>query len=365
MLAALSMRRLRFPRPPPAPRSGRRCVTATGQLNVLLPFQLLLPGPITISVLPCTPVGLMGYITINPGFVGTITFSIDGLPANASYTITPTSASSAQSSLTVLYVSILVSGGLGMAIPITVTARSGSLTSSIALTIQPQGASITNVPPSAKAPVALQPGTTINITGTGFCPGSTVRFGNDAAISTPTSITPTEIQVTVPRYATTGLAANVPFPFGVIPPSGTDSDLIPAPSLCFIDSFRNSVRPAVREFQIWYSNDRSDRGLVRQQRWRSAALFAAAAQAFVSTGSGDVCFGMCLTTQRMYQDNAAALAASFPPNRPIAAFGLNSPDDNGGPSGRVAGLYPVAISCTTEQRVSQCLFDVRREQHEL
>jgi IPT/TIG domain len=306
---------------------------ATGQVNVLLPFYLWTDNP-SLNILPCTPLAIQPLtIVFNPGFAGTVSLSITGLPPNASYTITPPTMTSSGP----VGAEVLVSGGLTKATTIQVNAKSGALVSSVSIALQPISASITTSPSGAMPPRALTPGATIVITGTGFCPGSTVRFGNDLAVATPVSITPTTIKAVVPRFATTGLATASPFPFGVIPPGGTSANLIPAKSLCLINSTRNSLGFSFMNF---------DYGAVTMSQVEelygnsggAAKVFCGAAQLFVQTGK-DVCFGICLSTQRLIQDNTGALAASFPPNSPyIDAFGLHGPDVTQNVSGASAPL---------------------------
>lgn len=305
---------------------------ASGQLNVLPPIQLSVPGPSTLQIFPCTWLTIgPAYVGFGPGTTGTIALSISGLPANASYTITPDTIQSSENPVPLVYISILANGGINGPVQIQVMAQSGAQTIAVPLTLQPVGAFITSSPVFAATPQALQPGDTISISGHGFCPGSTVRFGNDVAVVAPISITPSEITAIVPQYATTGQASATPFPFGVIPPNGTSADLIPAPELCLIDSFRNI---------IGFSFMNGPYGTVTLSQIQelflstgsAAKIFAAMAQAFIDAGSGDVCFGMCLATQRLYQDDTGALAAGFPPNLPTSAFGLTGPDDAGGPS---------------------------------
>jgi hypothetical protein len=55
------------------------------------------------------------------------------------------------------------------------------------------------------APIYTQPGTTVTVTGEGFCPGTTVEFGNDHARAPALpGATNTRIQVVVPALATSG-----------------------------------------------------------------------------------------------------------------------------------------------------------------
>jgi hypothetical protein len=305
---------------------------ASGQLNILPPIQLGIPGPSTLQIFPCTWLTIgPAYASFGPGITGTITLSISGLPANASYTITPDTIQSSENPMPLVYISILANGGISAPLQIQVKAQSGAQTIAVALTLLPINPFITGGPVFAATPQALQPGDTISISGQGFCPGSTVRFGNDVAVVAPISISPTEIIAVVPQYATTGQASATTFPFGVIPSNGTSADLIPAPEPCQIDSFRNT---------IGFSFMNAKYGTVTLTQIEelflstgsAANTFAAMAQAFIDAGSGDVCFGMCLATQRLYQDDTGALAAGFPPNLPTSAFGLTGPDDVGGPS---------------------------------
>lgn len=84
-----------------------------------------------------------------------------------------------------------------------------------------------------------QPGTKVVIKGNGFCPGTRVSFGNDIATVSPDSLTPTEIQATVPLLATDGAPGPLESTIALVEPSGRR--LAPLyPTRTPIDSYRNT-----------------------------------------------------------------------------------------------------------------------------
>jgi hypothetical protein len=74
-------------------------------------------------------------------------------------------------------------------------------------------ANISIVPPAfshGRTPRFGQAGTRVRVTGTGFCPGTTVEVGNEYAAAPATVLDPHTIEFTVPRYATSGQVTIVP-----------------------------------------------------------------------------------------------------------------------------------------------------------
>ncbi len=111
-------------------------------------------------------------------------------------------------------------GSAGSSAPLTVRATSpGSPTAVGTATLQRFAGALDDVQPSSgRAPVALRPGDTVTLTGSGLCPGSVIRFGNPNGSVAPTAAAftagGTGVAVEVPRFATTG-------PITVVSPDGT------------------------------------------------------------------------------------------------------------------------------------------------
>jgi hypothetical protein len=74
-------------------------------------------------------------------------------------------------------------------------------------------ASISIVPPAfshGRTPRFGQAGTRVRVTGTGFCPGTTVEVGSEYAPAPATVLDPHTLEFNVPRYATSGQVTIVP-----------------------------------------------------------------------------------------------------------------------------------------------------------
>jgi hypothetical protein len=88
----------------------------------------------------------------------------------------------------------------------------------------------TVAPASGVTPRSGRPGSTVALTGTNFCQGTTIRFGNSAADAPATVPNISQMTVTVPRNATSG-------PLQVISPTG---EVGAAGPVFAVDSYRNT-----------------------------------------------------------------------------------------------------------------------------
>lgn len=298
---------------------------AQGWVSINVPFVLEVQAGYApqLAIGPCTPGVLNVQLLSNPGFNPgppgvQVQISCLGLPPTITCNINPAVVllgnypSTAQSDIR-----FLINAQAPGNVPIQIVAESiyGTQTSNFTLNVQPT--SIANVSPIyASTPQALQLGTTILIKGSGFCPGTKVRFGNDLAVATPNVMTSYEIYVNVPRNATTGVigaggktgAWPQTYPFGLIMPDGST---IPAPSQfqLTIDSYRNVFGFSFENY-YWGGNDFDQlTELFGEDATHDSLIFVTIrdpwAIAFLAIANGilklghDICFGISLGTQRL------------------------------------------------------------------
>jgi hypothetical protein len=231
----------------PAPRSAQ--------------LRMSITSPATISVsgtgytFPSCTDGTIGpiYVNKNPSAIPSdVTLSLrvsDGngttsdLPAGIHTNFTP-AVSSLAKPFTTHSLTVSIDGGTlqaGQLLNVVVVGTSGNLTFlSQPFTLRGHADGIDRITP-ATASIPNQtlhiPGTTVTITGTGFCPGSTVEFGNAKATPSPTSLSSTQIVVSVPPLAT---VPNPPSsPISII---RTDGSILVAGASTpfFVDSVRNT-----------------------------------------------------------------------------------------------------------------------------
>jgi hypothetical protein len=191
---------------------------------------------------------------------------------------------------------------------------------------------------SGRIPQSLQPGTPVTISGAGFCPGSTVTFGNSDGVATPTSINPqgTQLTVNVPPLATSG---------SVTVTSAGASGTAPTPMN--IDTYRNvngyqfhNYDPSIDFEQLtdaFGENQTYDTidlcwpfGCNIKFRDPFAMLLNAFANATLDSGA---CFGISLSSQRFLEGDR--FLDEFPPGHASSIFGL---DARSGPSGELTNF---------------------------
>ncbi len=189
------------------------------------------------------------------------------------------------------------------------------------------------LPASARTPQRLQPGTLVTIEGSGFCPDSTVTFGNKEkdATSTPsdTSADGTSMDVRVPRLATDG-------PVTV---SGASS-----PGSLAVDSYRNINAYQFPNYTPNIDFDQMTQAFGADQTYWTFSvdlcwplgctitesvqnpfawlLLDIAQNTFGNPhhGSGGACFGFSLSTQRIIEGQEPLSAFSSTSN---TIFGLS------------------------------------------
>ncbi|WP_126688324.1 hypothetical protein [Nocardioides ferulae] len=327
----------------PGPRS------TSFRLRVVPTLVASAPAAITAAV--CSSARQSVYIDRAPGFTGPVTVVAAGAPAGVQVSFDPPVDPDA--------------GGTDpsphtMEISPGPTATPGTSTLSVAgsnpsatwraddtvLTVTPL--QLTGVPSSAA------PGERITLRSSGFCPGSTFRFGNDLASVTPPAdaynADRTQVQVTVPRLATTG-------PVRVLA-SGTE---VGASSRVRIREFR---RQTGFSFENWSPNHPMNHAILERTYGRAetnlsidlcwpfgcsivtdwidplAWVFMKISNEVLTKGE---CFGIAMTGQR--------LARGLEPMSRYQPAGASTPWELTGPSGpapalrdTIAGWHSVQLS---------------------
>jgi hypothetical protein len=314
-----------------------------------------------VKVPPCSDTPVKVDVNYTSGFTGNVTLSAAGLPANMTGVFHPATVGPptdggrvSTSSLTLTTNSDVKDLPAGL----TVTGKSGQLTStSIKVLVSRVPPSITsvNAPAWNQTPQALENGSPVVIIGHGFCPGTTVAFGNQLATATPINLAPEYIGVPIPRLATTGKIY-------VIPPGGSVSSAGTAvsPAELTVDSYRNIGGFSFRNSTQFQSNvggysfsDVSDVFGYDQTHvgvnpcWPLgncsfytpipdpfALLFWAIVNHF--GGGNGQCFGFSLASQRLLHGDQTWLG--FPEQHPAlkSVWNLQGPDLTGGPSPEVS-----------------------------
>jgi hypothetical protein len=227
----------------PQPRS------ATAYVTVLAPFVMRIYGGYapTLAFAACSPAVVQLQILANPGFGGgEVSVTCTSVPAGIECVVQPPlvqlGAYPDTELVNVLFTTTAQPPGN---IPLNFVAQMNGFSQQVPFTLAGQPTAITSVSTEfGTTPQALKPGSTIVIQGQGFCGGTKVRFGNDLAQVYPMSLSSTEIQVSLPRTATTGVtgpgAVTKGWPlqvaFGLVLP---DETAIPSPTPLTVFEYRN------------------------------------------------------------------------------------------------------------------------------
>jgi hypothetical protein len=212
----------------PAPRSTPLDV------RVASPYELqLADGTGADVVLPaCDPVDVPLELPRDIGLNDTIHLSVTGLPAGVSADITPSADVAPGGGLTADR-TIRFTRTTAAALPadVTVQAQAPEGTRTLKLHLSTASPSATVTSGLGLTPRLLTDGTQIQVTGNGFCPGTTVRVGNVQATADATVVDANTLSFHVPALATTG---NVT----IVPAQGDPA--YTANNTLQIDSFRNT-----------------------------------------------------------------------------------------------------------------------------
>ncbi len=218
----------------PGPRILKVLVTVRTQ------FELSQANPGTVQIPHCAPADVGLRVQRDFAFATqgkTVTLAVGPLPAGVTAEFLPSATISPNGGL-IATPTLRFRRGTGnvpAGFTTTVTASAPSApTRTISLTLagaQPT-ATLDSTTTSGAVPSRLQPGSTIRLTGNGFCPGTKIRVGNDLAEVANPTIDPaqTSLTFTLPRLATTG---NVK----VVPPGG--AAVYPSTDTITVRSTRN------------------------------------------------------------------------------------------------------------------------------
>ena len=329
----------------------------TDNLTVEAPFYLTFsPNPIRV---PSCGSGV-GNLIVNrvAGFTGTVSLAIDppspGYSASLSTTSVPTEGGNLSTAVP-LTVSFAGSGGLS-ASSLTVHATSaGSPAAAATVPLQRFAGELTGFQPATgRAPRDLIAGDQVTLAGSGFCPGSVVRFDNAYATVTPTpgGFTPggSSLVVTVPRFATTG-------PITVVSPDGNFS----SPSAFTVRDYRNTAgfafdnydHPGVSISDLQDVYGESQTNITLDLCWPFGCnvvtplvspftyLYKTISNELLS-GNGS-CFGISLMSQRLAEGYARY--SSFTPAGATASWQLDGPTAPGSAlAGEIRGWHSAQLS---------------------
>jgi len=195
----------------PAARSQTIGLDVYPNFTVSLAPSLQVP-PCSVVKVPITAVWSANPITFQLGFTGDIALAVSGVPANDQASLSPTTVTFPTNGSEEATSTLTISSDSDLNEPsgtITVTGTSGQFSSSGQSNVSVSPPSITSVSPNAgQTAQGINPnqGSLVSVTGRGFCPGTTVYFGNSlaAAQTVGPSADGTTIQAYVPRLATTG-----------------------------------------------------------------------------------------------------------------------------------------------------------------
>jgi hypothetical protein len=234
-------------------------------IQVKLSFYIEL-GVANFDIPPCSSSGVKVGVVFNPGFTDNVSLSVSGLPAHVTGTFDPSVVGPPNDGGLVSYSTLTLSVDTDLMGPVgsmTVTGKSGPLTSSGQSTISltPRISSVT--PVGGRTPQALQGGTEVIVTGKGLCPGAQqLVFGNQQAELTPIPVAPggTQLQAIVPRLATTGKVYAIPVGGNLNSPgTAVSSDSFTVDSYRNTDGFSFDNSPAFQDrVGDWSFGDISD-----------------------------------------------------------------------------------------------------------
>lgn len=194
--------------------------TAPLLVKVADPYELQLgTGASSDVALPaCSPVDVPVVVARDSTFNGTVNLSVEGLPSGVTAQIEP-SDTVAPGGNFFANRTIHFTRTAGSALPATVTLRAtspGLADRTLSYFVSRAAPTASLVSAIGLTPRHLTPGTQIQITGNGFCPGSSVVVGNKYATTATTTPDTHTLAFAVPRLATTG-------PVTIVPPGNEPS----------------------------------------------------------------------------------------------------------------------------------------------
>jgi hypothetical protein len=190
--------------------------TVSVPLRVAADFALGPRGttvPVPAPVPACAAVDVPFALARDRAFTGTVALAVENLPAGVSATILPGATIAPGGGFTVEG-TLRLTGSATPAPARTLILRAtapGAPDKTLAIALSPAGGGATLGAGVGLTPRALQPGTSIHVTGTGFCPGTRVRAGSAFAETAATlDADGRGLTFTVPRLATPGPVTIVP-----------------------------------------------------------------------------------------------------------------------------------------------------------
>jgi len=338
---------------PKVVKAGTATSTVPVTLAVVAPFNVYvglassIPASTTITAPPCSTAAVGVRTTIEAPFSSPVSLALSTsgeTPDVSSLTLEKTVLEPSDFNLSgvneqTLRITRNGNGASAGSFNVYVLGTSGSFFEPAATVIVTRGAPVVSSisTSSGRTPQALQAGTPVTISGSGFCPGTTVQFGNSKAVATPSiNSNGTQLTMNVPRLATSG-------PVSVT--SGGASASAPTPMT--IDSYRNvngypfhnylpsidfeQLTDAFGEDQTYDTIDLCwPFGCNIHFRDPMAMILNAIANASLDSGA---CFGISLSSQRFLEGDRSL--SEFPPGSASNIFGL---EGQGGPSGQLTNF---------------------------
>jgi hypothetical protein len=207
----------------PVAAAGSTPRTATKNIRVAAPFQILLAGGAAdVDVASCAQVDIPVRMQRELSFSGTVDLSVSGVPAGVQATFVPPSLGPPSDGSAFTHGVLRVQAALGAPMTdrtITVTGtHSGGATAADTVDLDRVVQTVEATTGLGLTARRMSPGTEITLRGGGFCGGSKVQFGHEAAstgeraqlgeklLATPTSISADgrEMKARVPRLGVTG-----------------------------------------------------------------------------------------------------------------------------------------------------------------
>ncbi len=331
----------------PVPGAGDIAQSVPVTVQVVAPFGVYVglsstqPASTSISVPPCETAAVGVRTLLGPAFTGTpinvaVTTNGDTSDVSSVSLSKPSLNNPSDFDLSgendqILTVSRNGNQTSSNSFQIDLAPTSGSFTEPTAIVDVTRAPAVVNSIDTtfARTPQDLNPGTELTIKGAGFCPGSTVQFGNPQAIATPDSISAdgTMIKVQTPPLATDGPVTVLTA--GQRPTSGQSLT---------VDSYRNVNGYQFHNYRPHITFDQMTEAFGSDQTYDSiplciidctvtfrdpfAMILNAIANAAFGGSSGGACFGFSLSSQRFLEGQASL--SDYPPGSASQIFGLDS-----------------------------------------
>ena len=353
---------------PDSSSAGPAARSQTVALDVYPNFAVSIPS--AVQVPPCSQVGVpvtvtwsANPITFKVGFTSDVSLAVSGLPADDHASFSPTTVSfptngteDARSILTLSSDSDFT----GPPGTITVKGTSGQFSYADQSAVSRVAPSITSVSPDGgQTPQGTSPsqGSRVVVTGHGFCPGTTVFFGNSlgAAKTIGPTVDGSSMQAYVPRLGTSGRVyavrpgASLSSTGTAVSPVDFDVDSYRDTngfSFNNSDTFQNHVGGySFSDVSDVFGYDQTHVGINLCYPFGNCEIFSPIPDPFALLfwGIADValrdgqCFGFSLASQRLLHGDQAYSAFRLQPGATSKnVWNLDGPDAADGPSANLA-----------------------------